>query len=1180
MFDRRLWQEARSALVPILLAVLLHTLTGLVTIASAYLLSRIVDAVFLQGQLRAALHTLLGVLLALILVRAAITAGAELVAGRLALRIKNSLRERLFRRLLQLGPVHSSGERSGELSATLVSGIEALESYFSHYLPQLAIAALVPLTILVVVFPVDLLTALVFLLTAPLIPIFMSLIGRVAAQVTGRQWRALGMMSAHFLDVLQGLTTLKQLGRSRAQVEQVALVSDRFRRTTLSVLRVTFLSALALELVATLSVAVVAVEIALRLLRGDLPFADALFILILAPEFYQPLRQLGARFHAGMAGVSAAQRIFAILDSEPETRDGRLAAPEPPFTITFDGVQAGYGDEREAVLRGVSFTLEPGTSTALLGPSGAGKSTVLQLLLGFLQPLDGQILINGLPLDAIATESWRSRVAWVPQHPYLFHDSVAANIRLGRPGASREEVEEAARLARAHDFIRALPQGYETIVGEQGVRLSGGQAQRIALARAFLQDAPLLLMDEPTSQLDPRTEAELQQATAQLLAGRTALIIAHRPGTVASAHQVLRLLDGKTALHDWPVQMASYDDCANDALQVGAESSPEGPPATPPTAWSPAPASGPPPPAELTLSQLVRHLLEIAGGSWSRALLAAFLGALTVGSNVSLMATSAYLISAAALQPSIADLNVAIVGVRFFGLSRAIFRYLERLASHNLTFRLLARWRTWFYAALEPLAPARLQQYRSGDLLSRLVDDVAALEAFYVRGLGPPLVAVFVTAAAAVFFAMFDKALALALVVFLLLAGGLLPLITARFNRGLGRRLTLRRARLETLLVDGIQGMADLLAAGRGGSWEAAISEASGEVTALQRRASLVSAAHSGAATLLQHLAAWSVLWLAIPLVTAGQLDGVNLAVLTLAALAAFEAVQPLPAAAQQMDESLAAARRLLEVVRAEPVVRGPAVPAGLPERPALAVRNLTFAYEPGMPPALQDVTFELPPGRWLAVVGPSGAGKSTLLNLLLRFWEFGQGEILLDGQDIRCFDPDDVRRLYGVIAQRPHLFNATLRDNIRLPRPGAGLDDIVRAARAAQLHDFILSLPEGYETTTGERGLQLSGGQRQRVAVARALLQDAPILLLDEPTANLDPATETALLDTVFEQSQSRSLVLVTHRLTGLERMDEILVLDKGRVVERGRHEALLGQDGLYAQMWRLQHRYRLPAG
>src|SRR5690606_30102913 len=345
---------------------------------------------------------------------------------------------------------------SGELSATLVAGVEALESYFSHYLPQLAIAVLVPLTIFVAVFPVDLLTAIIFLLTAPLIPIFMILIGKVAAQLTGRQWRALSLMSAHFLDVLQGLTTLKQLGRSRAQVEQVALVSDRFRRTTLSVLRVTFLSALTLELVATLSVAIVAVEIALRLLRGGLPFADALFILVLAPEFYQPLRQLGARFHAGMEGISAAQRIFAILDRSPETPGGSRPAPEPPFTITFEEVHAAYGDEREPALKGVSFTLEPGRRSALTGPSGAGKSTVLQLLLGFLRPAAGRILVNGLPLDSFTIESWRSRIAWVPQNPYLFYDTVAGNIRLGRPGASQAEVEEAARLACAHDFITAL----------------------------------------------------------------------------------------------------------------------------------------------------------------------------------------------------------------------------------------------------------------------------------------------------------------------------------------------------------------------------------------------------------------------------------------------------------------------------------------------------------------------------------------------------------------------------------------------------------------------------------------------------------------------------------------------------------------------------------------------------
>ncbi|MDT8307844.1 MAG: ABC transporter transmembrane domain-containing protein, partial [Anaerolineae bacterium] len=390
MFDRRLWGEARSRLGAAIATVLLHAALGIVTVVQAYLLSRIVAAVFLDGLPREQVSFSLRLLLALAVLRALVTTGAELAAGRIALDIKTSLRRRLFGHLLQLGPVRCSGERSGELSATLTSGVEALESYFSHYLPQLAIAVIVPFTILLTVFPVDPLTGIVMLLTAPLIPVFMILIGRFGAELTGRQWRALGQMSAHFLDVLQGLTTLKQLGRSQAQVENVARISDRYRRTTLAVLRVTFLSALALELVATLSVAVVAVEIALRLLRGGLTFADALFILVLAPEFYQPLRQLGLRFHAGMEGVTAAARIFALLDEEVPVASTTTQVPVPPVTLAFNSVHASYDETRQPALRGVSFRLDPGDHVALTGPSGAGKSTVLQLLLGFLTASSGE----------------------------------------------------------------------------------------------------------------------------------------------------------------------------------------------------------------------------------------------------------------------------------------------------------------------------------------------------------------------------------------------------------------------------------------------------------------------------------------------------------------------------------------------------------------------------------------------------------------------------------------------------------------------------------------------------------------------------------------------------------------------------------------------------------------------
>ncbi|MBE7552436.1 MAG: thiol reductant ABC exporter subunit CydD [Anaerolineales bacterium] len=549
--NKRLLGQTQPVRLQLALVIGLGLLAGGLLVAQAYLLSRIISRVFLNGQGLHDVQALLLMLLVVALLRAGLIWSGEVLAQQIAGRIKNELRERLTTHLLALGPNYTRRERSGELATTAVEGIEALDTYFGQYVPHLALAALVPLTILVFVFPLDFLTGLVLLLTAPLIPIFMVLIGRQAEAMTQRQWTGLSRMSAHFLDVLQGLPTLKMLNRSRDQLEIIARISERFGQTTLGVLRVAFLSALVLELVATLSTAVVAVEVGLRLLYGRLIFEQALFVLILAPEFYAPLRSLSARFHTAMSGASAARRIFEILDTPLPLAPPLLCSSAPllsfaaPPAIHFNDVYYTYESEGLPALNGLSFHLAPGQRVALVGPSGAGKSTVAYLLLRFAEPSQGLITINDQPLAVLDPAAWRTQVAWVPQSPYLFHASVADNIRLARPEASLDQIEWAAGQACAAEFIEALPQGYDTRIGERGARLSGGQAQRLALARAFLRDAPLLILDEATAHLDPEHEACLQEALIRLLHGRTALIIAHRLNTVYSMDQILVMVEGR-----------------------------------------------------------------------------------------------------------------------------------------------------------------------------------------------------------------------------------------------------------------------------------------------------------------------------------------------------------------------------------------------------------------------------------------------------------------------------------------------------------------------------------------------------------------------------------------------------------------------------------------------------------
>lgn len=561
---------------------------------------------------------------------------------------------------------------------------------------------------------------------------------------------------------------------------------------------------------------------------------------------------------------------------------------------------------------------------------------------------------------------------------------------------------------------------------------------------------------------------------------------------------------------------------------------------------------------------------------WPQVLLSVLLGALTISSSIALMSTSAWLISTAAIAVSVADLGVSVVSTRLFGISRAVFRYLERLASHSLTFRILARLRVWFYQAIEPLAPARLTSARSGDLLSRVIADVETLDNIFVRVLAPPLTAVVIVLGMAVFMGSFALSLGFVITLFLLSVGIGLTAFSLLLNRRLGRRLVEERAALRADLVDAVQGLPDLIAFGQEKTFLERIKASGRQFSAIQTHMARLNGLQSGLNSLLTGLGVWVILFLAIPLVSSGKIEGVYLAVIVLGSMASFEAVQNLPQAAQLLEANIQSARRLFEIADQPPLVTDPAQPLPQPTSADLRVENLSFAYPDGERGSdslvLQNISFALPPGKKLALVGPSGAGKSTLANLLMRFWD-AEG-ILLAGQDIRAYKQVDVRRMFSLVSQNTYLFNASLRENLLLARPWAAQDDIEAACRAAQLHDFILSLPNGYETLVGERGVELSGGERQRVAIARALLKNTPIFIFDEPTANLDAVTERKLVETLQSVMENHSVLWITHRLVGLEAMDEILVLENGKIVQRGTQAELLARNGLYKTMWNLQNR------
>jgi thiol reductant ABC exporter CydD subunit len=540
--DPRLLQYARATRPFLVALVVLGGITALLIIAQAWLLAYVIaDA--LTAHTGVAGFTLpLAALFGVVVGRAAVAWGRELLAHRSSARAKAQLRAALLEHLGALGPKHLQRQRAGELAVLATRGIDALDGYFSLYLPQLLLAVIVPATVLVVVGSQDWISALIIAGTLPLIPIFMALVGAATRDRMELQVQSLQQLSGHFLDVVGGLSTLKVFGRAKAQIETIGEVTDRYRRATISTLRVTFMSSLILELVATLSVALVAVEIGLRLMGGHMSLRTALLVLVLAPEAYLPLRLLGANYHASAEGMSAAGEVFDVLETPLPTHGQRTETPNPALTgVTVDDLRVQYPGRSEPAIDGISLVLEPEEILAVTGPSGCGKSTLLAVLLGFISPQGGSVRVGGCELADLDPDAWRQRVSWMPQRPHLFATSIAENIALGRPNATIAEIEEAVEAAGLRDVVARQPQGLATVLGDRGSGLSVGERQRVSLARAFIRDAPLLLLDEPTANLDGATEYEVLTALRRLMRGRSVVLVAHRPALVELADRVIEL---------------------------------------------------------------------------------------------------------------------------------------------------------------------------------------------------------------------------------------------------------------------------------------------------------------------------------------------------------------------------------------------------------------------------------------------------------------------------------------------------------------------------------------------------------------------------------------------------------------------------------------------------------------
>ncbi|MCF3175794.1 thiol reductant ABC exporter subunit CydD [Streptomyces sioyaensis] len=1192
--DPRLLRYARATRGFLVAVVVLGLAGAGLVVGQAMLIAEIVVGAFQHGLGLGGLTTPLILLAAVSVGRGLVSWLTELAAHRAGAAVKSELRMRLVERAARLGPTlpqlplggapgpataaegasRGADWRTGELTTLATRGIDALDDYFARYLPQLGLAVVVPVAVLARIVTGDWISALTIVLTLPLIPLFMVLIGWATQSRMDRQWRLLARLSGHFLDVVEGLPTLKVFGRAKAQAASIRAITGAYRRATLRTLRIAFLSSFALELLATISVALVAVGIGMRLVKGELDLYTGLMVLVLAPEAYLPLRQVGAQYHAAAEGLAAAEEIFAVLET-PLPVPGTAPAPEGT-ALAVENLVVRHPGRSAASLPATSFEVRPGETVALVGPSGAGKSTLLSVLLGFTEPAAGRALVDGQDIVSLDPESWRQRIAWVPQQPYLFAGSIAENVRLARPDAEDAAVRTALADADALDFVDALPDGMATRLGESGAGLSAGQRQRLALARAFLADRPILLLDEPTANLDGATEEAIVAAVRRLAAGRTVLLVVHRPALLAVADRMVRLPDpAAPAAGAEPAgaEEAGPRTGAGTEAAVRPEAAVIPAPRDPDAIESAAEETAETAPGPARGAALAR-LRGTARARRARLGLALLLGSLALGSAVGLMATSGWLISRAAQQPPVLYLLVAVTATRAFGIGRAVFRYAERLVAHDAVFRMLADVRVAVFQRLERLAPAGLTGRRRGDLLSRLVADVDAVQDYFLRWLLPVGAAVLVGAGTVGFTAWLLPEAGAILAAGLLLAGVGVPVLSGALARRAERQLAPARGRLATRVVEVLTGTAELTVAGALTARTEAVRRADRDLTALASRSAAVAGTGAGLSALLCGLTTAAAAVAGVQAVHADRLDGVLLAVVVLTPLAAFEAVTGLPLAVQYRRRTRHAAERVFDVLDAPAPVREPANPAAVPATPfPLVVRELT-ARHPGQDrPALDGVGFTLRAGRRLAVVGASGSGKTTLAQVLLRFLDQESGTYTLAGTEAREADGDAVRRLVGLCAQDAHLFDSSLRENLRLARRDRETtddadQDLWDALGRARLADWVRGLPDGLDTMVGEHGARLSGGQRQRLALARALLADFPVLVLDEPAEHLDLATADALTADLLAATEGRTTVLITHRLTGLDAVDEVLVLDGGRIVQSGSPAELAAAEGPFRRM------------